>query len=173
MHCTVYKLFVANKVYYVSNGSPDKMLGAGEAVNPEWRSAHIADSLLQPSSSFVSVAVDGSKFTSLSLCISEELSLLHNTDTKAALLPPPRLTPQNHDSVRHLPVLRKKSCILVTCISTVERYFGGNHAGDLIILYSLYKCLTHFMISSCLPRTPCLTNPGLTCSYMYFNISIF
>lgn len=37
---------------------------------------------------FVSRVVDGSEFTALSLCISEEFSLLHNTDTKAALLPP-------------------------------------------------------------------------------------
>lgn len=42
--------------------------------------------LLQPSSSFVSPAEDGSEFTALSLYISEEL--LRNTDTKAPLLPP-------------------------------------------------------------------------------------
>lgn len=55
-------------------------MGAGEEVN---RDQH---TLLQPSSSFVSLAGDGSEFTALSLCISEEL--LRNTDTKAALLPP-------------------------------------------------------------------------------------
>lgn len=69
--------------------------------------------LLQPL--FACVAADGSELTALPLCIGEELSLLHSTDTKAALLPPPRLPPQNPDSVGHSPTLRRKSCVLDTC----------------------------------------------------------